>query len=331
MDSHRRMALFFFILMLILGITLERMLYSSGEVALIDKAEITLLEAVEHELNTQYSALGLYEAGIKTSPDKKYEHCGVISAEGKKVRDLVIDNNKILVASDIDSKIHHTILARKGINADSLLTCWSKQLNEAHIASRHALQIHVHVNGGTTLVCGDSTMLIPKYKKLSPIFAGLDNEIEVEPFICYTWFTVIANASIGIIVIVELAILLFLFICFVYYLRKKMKGYITSFEDKIDATIKLANLRYDYNSHELYVDERKIQIRAQSSSLLLLFLKAPTHSITKEEIISSLWRPEDDGVQDRLRRAISDLRKIFRDESVKISIEHTVNGYRLSV
>lgn len=331
MDSHRRMALFFFILMLILGITLERMLYSSGEVALINKAEIILLEAVEHELNAQYLALGLYEAGVKTGPDKKYEHCDVISAEGKKVRELVIDNNKILVASDIDSKIHHTILARKGINADSILTCWSKQLNEAHITSHHALQIHVHVNGDTTLVCGDSTMFIPKYKKLSPIFAGLDNEIVVEPFICYTWSTVIANASIGIIVIVELAILLFLFICFVYYLRKKMKGYITSFEDKIDATIKLANIRYDYNSHELYVDERKIQIRAQSSSLLLLFLKAPTHSITKEEIISSLWRPEDDGVQDRLRRAISDLRKLFRDESVKISIEHTANGYRLSV
>ena len=67
MNSDRRMALLFFILMIILAITLERMLYTSGEVTLKGKAEITLLEAIEDGLNAQYKALGLYEAGFVLS------------------------------------------------------------------------------------------------------------------------------------------------------------------------------------------------------------------------------------------------------------------------
>ena len=71
MNSDRRMALLFFILMIILAITLERMLYTSGEVTLKGKAEITLLEAIEDGLNAQYKALGLYEAGYKIGPGQK--------------------------------------------------------------------------------------------------------------------------------------------------------------------------------------------------------------------------------------------------------------------
>lgn len=61
-------------------------------------------------------------------------------------------------------------------------------------------------------------------------------------------------------------------------------------EDVSQLEIHLANLRYVYDSHEFYVDDRKIQVRPQSASLLLLFLKAPYYTVSKEEIISCLWR-----------------------------------------
>lgn len=331
MDSDRRMALLFFILMLILAIILERMLYSSGEVTLKEKAEITLLEAIEDGLNVQYKALGLYEVGYKIGPDRKFEHCTVSSSENKKVKNIIVDEDKTIVSSDIDTRINHTVLAEEGIDADACLSLWSKKLSTANIVSCHALQIHIHTDSAYVLACGDSTLFLPEYKKISSVYAGLSNEIEVEPFIRYSWLTVLKNASITMVVIVELIILVLLFVCFIYYLRKKIKKSVPLVTDISQSDIKLANLRYVYSSHEFYVDTRKTQIRGQSATLLLLFLKAPNHTVTKEEIISCFWRPEDRGVEGRLRRVLSDLRGVFREKSVNLSIKSSGNSYSLIV
>ncbi len=121
-------------------------------------------------------------------------------------------------------------------------------------------------------------------------------------------------------------------ICLFYLLsKKKIKKSIPLVTDISQSDIELANLRYVYSSHEFYVDNRKIQIRGQSATLLLLFLKAPNHTVTKEEIISCFWRLEDSGVEGRLRRAVSDLRCLFREESVNISIKSSGNSYSLIV
>ncbi|WP_301421596.1 hypothetical protein [Bacteroides caecimuris] len=331
MDPDRRMALLFFILMIILVVTLERMLYASGEVALANKTRITLLETIEDGFNAQYDALGLYESGVKIEPDRKFEHCTVISAENKKVKNIIIDKDKTIVSSGIDTRISHTVLAKEGIDADACLSLWSKKLSAANIVSCHALQIHIHADSAYVLACGDSTLFLAEYKKIGSVYAGLSNEIEVEPFIRYSWLTVLKNASIKMVVIGELIFLVLLFICFIYYLRKKIKKSVSSVEDISQSVINLANLRYVYSSHEFYVDNRKVQVRSQSASLLLLFLKAPSHTVTKEEIISCLWRPEDSGVEGRLRRAVSDLRSLFREESVNISIKLSGNNYSLIV
>ncbi|MFS2923859.1 winged helix-turn-helix domain-containing protein [Bacteroides sp. 90-K9/2] len=334
MDSDRRMALLFFILMIILVVTLERMLYASGEVALANKTKITLLETIEDGFNAQYDALGLYEAGYKMEPNRNFEHCTITSSKGKKVKDIAVEENKVVVSSDIDTRISHTVLAEEGIDADACLSLWSKKLSAADIVSCHALQIHIHIHTDSAyvLVCGDSTLFLPEYKKISSVYAGLSNEIEVEPFIRYSWLTVLKNTSITMVVIVELIILVLLFVCFIYYLRKKIKKSIPSVTDISQLDIKLANLRYVYSSHEFYVDDnRKIRITGQPASLLLLLLKAPNHTMTKEEIISCFWRPEDRGVEGRLRRVVSDLRSLLREKSVNISIKSSGNSYSLIV
>lgn len=330
-DPDRRMALLFFILMIILVVTLERMLYASGEVALENKTRITLLETIEDGFNAQYKVLGLHEFSRKMEPNRNFEHCTIISSKGKKVKDIVVEENKVVVSSDIDTKISHTVLAEEGIDADACLALWSKKLSAANIVSCHALQIHIHTDSAYVLACGDSTLFLPEYKKINSVYAGLSNEIEVEPFIRYSWLTVFKNTSITMVVVVELIILVLLFVCFIYYLRKKIKKSVPLVTDISQSDIKLANLRYVYSSHEFYVDNRKIQVRSQSASLLLLFLKAPSHTVTKEEIISCLWRPEDSGVEGRLRRAVSDLRSLFREESVNISIKSSGNNYSLIV
>lgn len=332
MDSDRRMALLFFILMIILVVTLERMLYASGEVALENKIKIILLETIEDGFNAQYKALGLYEAGFKIEPDRKFEHCAVSSSENKKVKNIIVDEDKTIVSSDIDTRINHTVLAEEGIDADACLSLWSKKLSAANIVSCHALQIHIHTDSAYVLACGDSTLFLPEYKKISSVYAGLSNEIEVEPFIRYSWLTVLKNTSITMVVIVELIILVLLFVCFIYYLRKKIKKSIPLVTDISQLDIKLANLRYVYSSHEFYADDnRKIRITGQPASLLLLLLKAPNHTMTKEEIISCFWRPEDRGVEGRLRRVVSDLRCLLREKSVNISIKSSGNSYSLIV
>lgn len=333
MNSNKRTILLFSILLIILVVILERVLYVSGRIALEDKIQVALLEAMEDGFNIQYRALGFYEAGFKMDPDREFEHCRVISAEGEKVEDILKDNGKPQVGSEFDDKINHTVLSKEGIDIDACLSLWSQKLSEANIASCHALQIHVHADSAHVLACGDSTLFSPRYKKVGNIYAGRFNEIEVESFIRYTWFTAIKNSSKIAIIVGELLLLILLFVCFVY-IRKKTKKDVssteaTSVEDVSQSVISLANLRYVCILHEFYVDHRKIQVRSQSASLLLLFLRAPSHSVSKEEIIACLWSPGDYGVEDRVRRAVSDLRALFRDESVNISIKYSGNSYYL--
>lgn len=166
-------ALLFFILMIILVVTLERMLYTSGEVTLRGKTEISLLEAIEDGFDAQYKALGLYEATSKMEPNRSFEHCTVLSSKGKSVKDIVVEESKVVVTSDIDTRIHHTVLAKEGIDVDACLSLWSKKLFEANIVSCHALQIHIHADSAYVLACGDSTLFSPEYKKVSSIYAGL--------------------------------------------------------------------------------------------------------------------------------------------------------------
>lgn len=331
MDSNKRIALLFFILMIIFTFALERILYSSGEVYLTEKAELALLETMKDGLNKQYEALGMLEFGYKMGEAKKFEHCAITNHQGKNVKDILVENEQLTVASDIDTKIRHTILAEKGINADSLFLLWTKELSDNQITSPHALQVHIyrHAKGDALMTCGDSILFKSKYKKFRSVYAGISNEVEFESFIKYSWFTVIRNASIGLIAASEFILLILLLGGCIYFLRRKIKHEMLAIEDMPSSTIRVSNLLYAYDTHEFYVDDRKIQIRAQSASLLLLFLKSPSYSLTKEEIISCLWRPEDAGVQDRVRRAISDLRKLLREESVKITIELSENGYRL--
>lgn len=331
MDSNRWMALLFFILIIVVGITLERMLYASGKVILMTKIDKTFAEAIKEGLDQQYEALGMYESSAVVHPHKKLAHCAIIDISGKEVQSLVIENNKRMVTSDIDNKIHHTLLAKKGIKVDSLYSLWNKKLLEANISLHHALRIHIRNDKGYALSSGDSIVFMAKNKKIPSIYAGISNEIEMEPFIRYSWFSVIRNASIGTIVIGEFLLIFLLGIGSFYFLKKKQRHIFSANPHKHLSGVALANLRYVHDSHQFYVDDRKMKVRPQFASLLLLFFQAPSYFVTKEDIILCLWTLEDVGVEDKVRRIISDLRKFFEKESVKISIEVvSKDGYRLT-
>lgn len=327
MNSNRWIALLFFILMIVLGATLERMLYASGKLALITKVDATFAEAVNEGLDQQYAALGMYESNTMSNPHKKLAHCAIIDISGKEVQSLVIENNKRMVTSDINNKIHHTLLAKKGIKGDSLYSRWNKKLSEANISLHYALRIHIRKDKDYILSSGDSILFMAKNKKMPSLHAGISNEIEIEPFIRYSWFSVVRNASIGIIVIGEFILILFLGGGVFYFLTKKKQPYIFSVAPK---KLALANLRYVNDVHQFYVDNRKVRVRPQFASLLLLFFQAPSYFVTKQEIILCFWTLEDVGVDDKVRRVISDLRKFFEKESVEILIEASKDGYRLT-
>lgn len=320
MNLNRWVALFLFVLILILCVALEQILYSSGEKNLMMELDATFAEAIKEGLNEQYAALHIYENYDVKNPQKKHEHCVITDANGEKA-EILTENNRRIVTSDINHKIHHTVLAKKGIKVDSLRSLWDKKLLEVKINSQQALRMHLYNANESIFMSGDSILFTAKHKKMSSIYAGVSNEIEMEPFIQYSWFSVIRHASIGMIVISEFILIIFLFIGIFYFLMKKIP--------KRPSKIYLANLQYVYDQNLFLVDGHQISVRPQSASLLLLFLQAPSYCVTKEEIISRLWRKEDKGVEDRVRRVISDLRTLFREELVEISIEPFEDTYRL--
>lgn len=334
MARKYKISILLLIVMLALGTVLEQKLYETGEFALKKNAEDIFQSAVNKYFDDQYQNLN-FSLQYRFSKSESQRNNCVITDDNEKV---VIDINKNRdnkdIAASFHKKMEHTILATENsIKIDSLSLVWNEKLQDVGIISENAILINIKLpKAAKRLVCGDSTLCIPKYKMADTFYTGLSNEIEIMAFIHYSWMTVIKHSSLNVIIISFFILSSITFLSLIFLFKKILKKPHLHISPAVDSngvkTLVISNIRYEL--HQFYVDDKKIHIRPQSASLLLFLLQKSEYYATKSEIIDYLWTAKVDA-DTRLRRAISDLRSVLKEESINIKIATEENGFRLII
>lgn len=316
--QNKQLALLFTFLSLMLAITLGLWLYKSGKMVLQSKIEIALKEAASEELDKRYGELGLpeYSPGAHMSNQKKTYI--FTDKNGTDTFKIDLSSNKKRVTEAYNRRMEHTLLGKmEEIPLDSILQSWNRILQEAGIVSVNALQLHINnPNDSLLLISGDSTLCTSENKCTNSVYAGLSSEIELEPFIHCSWFSIIKNGHIGILAGINIVLIL----GFGVYI-------VISATHKKREALHVGNLRYHIKDKLFYVGSKKIHFSPQSEKLLLFLLCSPEFHATKHNIIIHLWEIENTGADDRLRQAASELRRELKTEKTALSIEAENGGY----
>ena len=322
LTQNRRWALLLFSFALILMVTLEHMLYTSGEYALKKKVDVALKEAVAGELDKEFQRLGLDQM-TKGIFDNQRDSFQLMDENGVSFIKVDKSINKLRATDNLTQRFEQTLLGKMGnIPLDSVYHLWNELLKRERIVSDQALRLRISTSKDSVIVViGDSTLCTSKYKKASSVYAGISNEIEIEPFIRYSYFTVLRNSSVGYVAGAEFLFIIAILLYALVTLRKS-KAENEKVEDSPsdNRRIRIGNLTYDYDLNNFYVNGEYWQVRPQFIKLYLLFFKAPDHCITKSEIAVKLWGEKDIDVEDRYRRLLSDFRKNLNDTGLTLEI-----------
>lgn len=334
MTRKYKISILLFVLMVALGVVLEQKLYEAGEIALKKNGGEIFQSAVNKYFDDQYQKLKFSFDYRFSRPENQWNNCVITDTNEKSVIDIAHDRDENLIGTSFHKKMEHTILAKEHfIVIDSLSLVWDKKLQDVGIVSENAIRINLKLPEDTVrLMSGDSTLCIAEYKIADIYYAGLLNEIEIEAYIHYSWMTVIKHSFFYFILISLFILSFIIFLSFILFFKQKVKESHLPASDILDSNdtkaFSISNMRYEL--HQFYVNDKKIHVRPQSASLLLFLLQKPEYYATKHEIIGYLWTTKINA-DSRLRRAISDLRYLLKEESVNLKVSTEENGFRLIV
>lgn len=101
----------------------------------------------------------------------------------------------------------------------------------------------------------------------------------------------------------------------------------------VNTIYRFGEYRFDFVRHTLTYKEEEIPCTPQAAKLLLGFATAPNHFLTNDEIaIACGWALNDLGLNERRRKAINLLRKLFAvDGSIQILAMPEKQGYQIVI
>lgn len=88
-------------------------------------------------------------------------------------------------------------------------------------------------------------------------------------------------------------------------------------------------IRYDFTHKELFIDNKRVQLRKKERFLLDILLRNVNHTVTSEEIYEYVWE-EEEKENYPLRQLVNDLRKKF-NTGKKFIFSDVGIGYRFEI
>lgn len=215
---------------------------------------------------------------------------------------------------------------------DSLLAQWRQELEKAGIDSRCALKLNVVLLEdslsrlscvGEPTVCKDEyalgsyyldsmyTMVLTPYYKVG-IFVGSAN------------FTVVGTMLVFVVMVFAFGAG-YVFAADGRQTKEIMK---VPFSD----ILQIGNYRFDRWKCILSCDNKEILCTVQESRLIYAFITAPDYTLSKNEICRVCgWGADDRAVDERIRKAVSEVRKLFADGSVQIKPQKGKGKYQMII
>lgn len=356
MKNHRIAILMGGIALLGLLVALGNYLYRSGETVVCQKLDDALKIATGDYLEKEFIKLDIpFAYNPASHQDTDFKNMTISDTCGKKITPVDLVKENAVLFSSSEKKLKYTIVGElESFSANSLDRLWNDELQQRSVVANTAVQIKL-LNATERMYADSIQMaLISSYDVKKTYYTGLINEIQLDFFIRYSFLSVLFHGAWDSPFVVVLITLLLILGCFEVYLCLLVyRPTSVSVDERVSFLLtevvidsysvynkpapveegfyQIGELLFDSERHQLIRGDYAYKIRPQSCALLLLFSKSANHFLTNQEIIEGLWGGREVGIERRVQRAISDLRKLFQSCSSypSIRIEFDVDGYKL--
>lgn len=149
--------------------------------------------------------------------------------------------------------------------------------------------------------------------------------ISIQAWATYSWITIIKHIAPGLLGCIIVYLIILIAISFLFLVKRLERMPLINNE-----CIQLGKMTLNLESHNLYIEGHKCTINKADFELLVLFIKAPSYTLPKEDTSNAFW-PKDNKPENKIYSHISTLRSSLR-EVPGYEIEMTKKGkYRLIV
>lgn len=296
--------------------------YQTGTTELQQQIDPTFRTAINEELESRFSRSSevfIYSKGTPTDPGNDiYAHIQEYQTDTLRKEDAVI-------YGDFEQLIKQYHLKKlQPLSADSLNFYFNKSMR------RMGMNVHTEVeitqlSTQTTTASGKSFNRSNYSYHSEPLIIDVKHEMQVQGFAKFPLLVILLHGEWNAIDFLGIGILLGIFtgIGFILsrlHLEKKQKNV---------RTLRIGNLTFDVVRRKLYSNSEEVEVRAQLAKLIVLFLEAPEHLLTKEEIKLHFWPKSTYQTDSKMHNLIASLRTLCKmDPSIRIE-SISQKGYQL--
>lgn len=303
-----------------------------GEVMIRGMAEKTLREVAERVVNQEFRELGL--PYVEWRNKLKHIKRIVITADGR--FEVVIDSLKEKQSLFSLETIGYKIGILNDFNKiplEQILHHWQIEMKEKHNGVTCAFCLEIHTLGsnktqvsklGDTTICISKNMLGTYY--LDNMYTMVLTVYTLPTFVsCIDWTDGWLLATVYLLII-----LFFAFPIWVGVIRYQERKVVEVMTGNI---FQFGQYSFDAVLHSLSYKGHKTNCTPQSAKLLIAFANASNYILSNEEIADVCgWALDDNGIDQRRRKAIALLRKLFlADDSVQIIALDNKGGYQMVI
>ncbi len=300
------------------------------------EAELSLKSAAELWVNREFDKLGMpfyYEGG---SPEAKSKRRRIVLAEGEFFVDIdsVKEAKRLFTSWMLGTKVNCLLLTNPS-SVDILNESWQKSLHkiQTHCASAVKVQLEFPDGEKEQLMAGDSMLIVDKYKLGDyyfddMYFLKLSAYLVVPSLcLCVDW----GETEILVCLIIVLFSLCAFAFVFLYNKKKRKSGKKYNSDDLVsylsEKKYQIGKVIFDEEALTLtFTDQSVSRCSSQTYKLISAFVHAENHFLSNEQIVEICdWVPDETGVSERRRVAISQLRKLLDKHKSHVTLKSGEN------
>ncbi len=302
---------------------LTHLKYRTGITELKQQINPIFKRAIDKELEIRFTRGDIYHSSAST-PTIKPGDKTFTTENGSKT---FPSNKDLYLYGNLAQQAKQAYLHSDGepLHADSLNFYFKNLMQEMGIKSSTQVIITDLTTQSTTSSGHTSSIPIYPYSSDALVIDYLE-ELQVQAFVNYPFLTILFYEKwplyqiIGIL-LVGLLLHITGILAYCIHQQKKRNG---------QKKLRLGNLTFDVARRKLYSGKEEIEVRAQLAKLIILFLEAPDHILTKEEIKLHFWPQNAYQTDSKIHNLIANLRQVCKlDPSIRIE-SISQQGYQLT-
>lgn len=305
---------------------------SLGEIKLKKEATQTLREVSELVVSHDFERLGLSYS--RWGAKKKHTKRLAITEKGK--FEVLVDSLKeaqgLYPLEAIGYKADMLNCYGK-FPLERILYDWKKRMGERCSKTEYALSLNINPLGTDAVqeyLTGNKTICLSQHK-LGTYYLNEMYTMTLTVYMLPTfWSCVDWTAPL---LMLTSCILFALLLGLLFWIRVQHSRNEKTINTLPQGTYQFGKYIFDIVKHTLTYKNEEISCTPQAAKLLFAFATAPDYLLTNDNIAATCgWSLGDDGLNERRRKAINLLRKLFEaDDSIKITALPARKAYQLVI